>query len=330
MIDMKLPPFLRLLGDPHLGRKFTAGVPPYRRGEREHSVERSFKLSLSALKGVRLHVCVGDLFDKFRVPEEIILMAAQAYRDAAEIYPDCTFVVLRGNHDASRDTDHKSSFDVFEALMSGIPNVKVVSEKPVSLEVEKEWFVFYPWHPFKNAAAIAKEAERPVGFWAVGHWDIESFGEDNASTDNMVPYEDLQEAIGIITGHYHRAKTFLHGNIPVMVTGSMQPYSHAEDLEGKWYVTHKLTEVEANLADNPAYYKDLNLRVLLQNGERPLADIDCLSLMFKSLGSQGADELDVDVDTFDLQSIFFSTMTEFAVSEPYAQELWGNLSEVAE
>ena len=141
MNKANLPSFVRTLGDPHLGKKFTTGVPVHRRGDREKLVAETFQNSFKNLDEIKLHICVGDLFDKFRVPEEVILFAAQTYRNAAEYNPDTQFIVLRGNHDASRDTDFKSSFDVFTALVGSVENIFVVDNLVglVSLEEETEF-----------------------------------------------------------------------------------------------------------------------------------------------------------------------------------------------
>ena len=73
---IKLPSFVQTLGDPHLARKFNTGVPTHRKGEREEMVKDTFAGIVNA-PGYKLHVCMGDLFDKFRVPEEDILFAVR-------------------------------------------------------------------------------------------------------------------------------------------------------------------------------------------------------------------------------------------------------------
>ena len=196
---VKLPSFVQTLGDPHLARKFNTGVPPHRKGEREEMVKDTFSGIVNA-SGFKLHVCMGDLFDKFRVPEEDILFAADVYRLAAHTYKDRQFVIIRGNHDASRDAELKSSFDVFTQLVAPVPNIHVVSETPLHLTIEKENFVFYPWHPFKTAKEMAQEIKPPVGYFAFGHWDILAFSEDSSATDNLIPMEEMGTALAIITG----------------------------------------------------------------------------------------------------------------------------------
>ena len=48
---------------------------------------------------------MGDLYDKPFVPYSIVWRSAQLYLDAARAHPTRLFVVLRGNHDASRDLE---------------------------------------------------------------------------------------------------------------------------------------------------------------------------------------------------------------------------------
>ena len=53
----------RLIGDPHITRKFEFGVPLARRGERENSLFEDFKARLYA--GTEsIVIAVGDLFEK--------------------------------------------------------------------------------------------------------------------------------------------------------------------------------------------------------------------------------------------------------------------------
>ena len=93
------------LGDVHLGRAFVHGVPPlHRRGEREAMLWRGFAESLSNVS-TPLHICMGDLFDRAVVSYDTIVSAARLYTQAAAQFPQTKFIILRGNHDASRDAE---------------------------------------------------------------------------------------------------------------------------------------------------------------------------------------------------------------------------------
>jgi DNA repair exonuclease SbcCD nuclease subunit len=320
----KTLPQVQTLGDPHLGKIFKTGVPLHRAGEREDLVQKDFIANLVPKKGVTLHVCMGDLFDKFRVPEEIILFAANAYKLASLKNPNVLYVIIRGNHDASRDVALKSSFDVFKEIVWGLDNIYVVCDEPLTIDNEGVTHCFYPWHPFINAKQMVETMLPPKGAYSYGHWDVASFGEDSSSLSNMIPLEFFKDAELVTTGHYHLASNKVMQGVPVIVTGSMQPYSHAEDLEGTHYVT--ISKEDAMLA--PRALKNLNVRILLESGETPFGDLDCFSLTFKKLAADAAPELVVDIDNFDIADIFQTTFAEFKVGKELTDSLWASFTEI--
>lgn len=323
-----------VLGDPHLGRVFKNGVPLHRRGEREKMQWAEFERHLFDVEGCDYHVCVGDLFNSFLVPPEVILRAAQIYERAALDNPDVTYVVLRGNHDGSRDADRRSAFDVFEYMVGN--NVVVVVDEPVVMD----GMAFVPWHPFMTAEEMMAEANQ-VGatYKAVfGHWDIESYGSDN-------PMEmPLRELLGwtdlVVTGHVHAPRKFAisahdqsvcpfgEGALDVIVTGSMLPYAHGEDPDGKLYRTLTVAEVTEALEQDPDAFKDVCLRILVEEGEEVQHDIDCLQLTTKRV-QKGAEEEDIEVSLgdFDLKGIFDQVMDEHDLPEDMREQLWKRLRE---
>jgi DNA repair exonuclease SbcCD nuclease subunit len=116
---------VKLLGDPHLGKSFKTGVPFHRLGERERMVMEQFRDELNEVEDANYHVCMGDLFNKYIIAPEIVLFAYQSYVEAASKNPNTTYIILRGNHDASKDRERASSFDLFAALVASIKNIKV-------------------------------------------------------------------------------------------------------------------------------------------------------------------------------------------------------------
>jgi DNA repair exonuclease SbcCD nuclease subunit len=264
---------VKILGDPHLGRRFKTGVPLHRAGHREAMQWAEFISSLN--DGPEpLHVCMGDIFDSHTVPAELILRVAQAYREAANTGLR-QFVILRGNHDASRNADRRSSFDILTALLADLgQDVRIVGDKPRIIH----GFGFIGWHPFKTAAELAEElVQFSGGGWPLtavfGHWDVDAFGDDH----NLIPEAELfRNTPTILTGHIHLPTTFNRLGVEVIVTGSMQPYSHAEDPTGRLYRTVTLEQL-AEISDEDRLM--LNLRVILQTEEELPQDIDCLSLV---------------------------------------------------
>lgn len=311
---------VEVLGDPHLGRVFKNGVPLHRRGEREESQWQDLQASLDDVAGADIHVCMGDLFDSFVVPPEIVLQAANLYWNAAEEHPDVTYFVLRGNHDGSRDSDRASSFDLFAALMADQPNIRVIRQFPTV------WndLLFVPWHPFDTAEQMVRWALDLYGdmtpFSAVfGHWEIDSFG---GADENLLPYDLLKEHTDtVVTGHIHEAQEFKRKGLDIIVTGSMQPYAHGE---GDLYVTKTLEEV---LAADPEDFKDVCLRVILEPGEE-LPDIDCLQLTAKRVAGPVEEVEEVEIEKFDFRRVFHSTFERIGVDGETTAEAWDIYSDL--
>lgn len=301
---------LTALGDVHLGRKFTTGVPKHRLGEREEMVWKDFENSVRNCT-TKYHVQVGDLFDTFVVAPEVVLRAAEIYMKAIALNGDDVFYILyRGNHDASRDVMKKSSFDLFYELMRGHKQIKVVTNDPYMTSD----YAFIPWHPFRSAQEQA-ELLSDRKFKAVfGHFDVESFG---GSEFNVIPYETLKKHTDhVVTGHIHKPSEFTHGDMKVTITGSMQPYSHAEDPKGLLYVTLPLSEV---LKDS-SIFLNKNLRVIVKP-EDEVPEIDCLSLILKRETEEEVDEGDIEVEfeDFDISKIFQSCLVNNDVSGEVAE-----------
>ena len=279
------------LGDPHLGRKFEAGVPVHRRGERERMQLEKFRQSLFNATA-EVHVCMGDLYDKFIVPPEVVLFAAATYLEAANKNPNTTYVVLRGNHDVSRNVDKASSWDIFCALVDQRPNIIAVDEAPVV----HENLVFIPYDPF-GYDHLEEYLAGYVGIdTAFGHFDIVDFGGSNVAPTALLARYGIKT---LINGHDHLARELERHTVRVVVTGSMEPFTHAEDPTGSLYITTTLEELPS------LDVKDKNVRVLLQPGETLPEGLDCLSLVAKRVT---VEEERHTVDTSDFDAIDLKDM----------------------
>ena len=147
---------VRFIGDPHLGRVFKTGVPLHRRGEREEMVWATFEKALTEnTQDIDAIVIMGDLFDKMHVPNAVVLRASDLLWKSVGQPHFNEVVVLRGNHDASRDTSIRSSFDVLMALHQNNPDVEFVTEvTPISYE--KFEMIAFGWHPFITAKEMVE------------------------------------------------------------------------------------------------------------------------------------------------------------------------------
>lgn len=276
------------LGDPHLGRTFKTGVPLHRVGDREAMQWFDFAKSLSNPKGL-LHITMGDLFDKFVVPPEVVLEAARLYINAAKNYPEVTYVILEGNHDVSKDADRASSFDIFKQLVAGVSNIEVVSEDARVIA----GYGFVPYSTFGKTDDLVERLpnDLPTIF---GHWDLVDLGGDNVIPTKLLAAKGIATAI---SGHDHTPRKLKRDGVSVIVTGSMQPYSHTEDPTSKMYTTLTLEQLPLRDVTN------MNVRLVLGEGEVLPAGIDCLSLTAMRAVSE-----DLVVDTSEFESLDVKVM----------------------
>lgn len=280
------------LGDPHLGRSFVNGVPLHRRGEREALVWQAFLDALHRPAGLDYHICLGDLFDKWIVPFDLILDVADQYRKAARAAPGCYFFVLKGNHDWTRDLTRRSAFDVFAALVADVPNITIVKDM---LHLAGTGITLYPWHPLWDAKEKLANVKDKILF---GHFDTE-FGDHN-----MVPTELNFERI--YTGHVHKPDRFTRHGTEVVIVGSLQPYAHGEEINHDLYVTLR--------PDQLAGAGDLTNKCVRILG-RLEEEVDCLQLVFKQEKSADEEQLDdVTLGDFDMGKLFAEAFAEAGVS----------------
>jgi len=303
----------RVLGDTHLGRQFVNNVPLHRRGDHEKIVWAKFREQLVIAEHVDVLVHMGDLFDKAVVPYSVVYRAADEYLTAARNYPETEFVILRGNHDTSRDLQAVSAFDLFTMIVRNVDNIVVVDE---------DWqrigdLVFFSWHPVTSADAIVEDFinnyEADVqGMTAFGHWDV----DPRSDPFNMIPTEQLafHGITKAYTGHDHLRREFDRDDVHVNVVGSMLPFAHGEDAYGTTYVT--LTLDEARTATD---LKDKCVRVKLEPGEVFDLELDCLQLQVQRADAEAP--LEVELGEFDLGALFELSMETNAVPETIRAEL---------
>lgn len=272
---------VELLGDPHAGRKFETGVPLHRRGEREQLQMMKFRDNLLNTD-VDIHINMGDTFDKFIVAPEVVLAVASYYFSAAEKNPNTLYIILQGNHDVSRNKDKASSFDLLSALVYSHPNIWAIDAEPVVYD----GLLLVPFNMF--GYGDLENYITPDVKAVFGHFDVVDFGGLNVVPTELFAKHGISH---VYTGHDHVARVERRHNVEITVTGSMEPFTHAEDPEGKAYVTLTLAELAGRDVTN------MNVRILLADGETLPTDIDCLSLTAKRVSS---DEIvTVDTTTFD-------------------------------
>jgi hypothetical protein len=285
---------VHLIGDPHLGKAFgeEQGVPRHRRGERELSQALQFERELD--EDADIVVMVGDLFDTPFVSKGVVVAAARAMLGAAERNPDVLFVAMAGNHDKPRNLTVVGAWHTFREIAQGRLDNLLVLDAPYAVA----GLAFFPWEWDRRAADQVADVAQTIGVEAaIGHWDLSVFdGKD----EHLAPAALLREAFGedvtLWSGHYHVPGRYGEVNC----VGSMQPYTHGEDPEGRLYVT--LTLAEALARDD---LHDKVVRVLLAPGEDE-PEIDCLGLTHKRVRPEVEEEgvdLTQSLETFDFPRI---------------------------
>ena len=317
--------WVRPIGDPHLGKTFKNGVPLERRGEREDGQRKEFMRQLmdtTAPDGtnVRAVIMMGDLFDGFNVSNDVVLQTFKQVAAAANrgLIKEVEYILLMGNHDVSRNLNLTSSFDLLQA-MAFPPNVHIVKEiTSYQLAKDEDPILLCPYDAFKSTVDLFSEENFPEGskFGALfGPWDTQSCG---GSDHNLLPYYMCATTDLIVTGHEHNPKEFMRDQTKIIVTGSLLPYSFAEDAEGKIYVTKTLSEFEAD----PQAYSDKCLRLVLKKGEEVPENISALQLQVKYVNEEKEEEIAVVMEDFSMKTLFNQCMAENNVSEETAKPYW--------
>src|SRR5690606_9552847 len=143
--------------------------------------------------------------DEAIVPFGTIWRAARAYQKAAEANPHCTYILYRGNHDANRDVEKVTAFQIFAALVQNA--VVVAQDEPVMLMIGTETHVFMPWHPIHTAGEMIRLHSDLVTNADVvyGHWDVDG---RQIESSNYIPAQAMV-ALGVkraVTGHDHNKR----------------------------------------------------------------------------------------------------------------------------
>lgn len=295
-----------LIGDPHLGKTFEAGVPLDRRGEREARQLAKFKKLLDY--DADYIVVMGDLFDHPYVSFSVVLDAYKALANAAASHTKCTYIVIAGNHDVPRNLEAVGAFHVLESMCHlRAENLHVLSK---TAQVGPIACFPWKWHiPAAQQQIIAPVDNDRVDL-VVGHWDLQVFGEN---TDHLAPTEMLTKCFPdapLYSGHYHVPGPYSVNGVTVTCTGSMEPYSHGEDPNGDIYITTTPAELERM---DPASLREKCIRVLLKEGEEMPSGIDCFALTPKRFRDESIEQDEIVLGNFSWDEIVQAKLADLPV-----------------
>jgi len=316
---------IHAIGDPHLGRRFITNVPLAARGVKEQQLKDAYIENLNV--EADFIVMMGDLFDKFDVPNDVILFAFQELEKASHANFKTTYLFNMGNHDGSRDTSKKSSYEVFAELVekAELANVTVVTDECVMFR----GIGAVPWHPFKTPTEMVKELKEladeypniPLEY-VLTHNDVSTYGSD-ADPHNLMAFQALAELDAVIlNGHVHQPSDKMYDGMRVVNIGAMLPLTFNEDSTGEHYVTLTLKEFE-ELSDYDSL-KNKSVRIVLKPDEEAPDQIECLQFKVKRVNSDGEDDVEqVEAEDFELKTLYDTAMAD--VGTELKDDIWVNL-----
>lgn len=299
----------RLIGDPHITRKFEFGVPLSRRGEREKLLFQDFKERLYAGEESTV-IMVGDLLEKPICTLVDLHEIIRILLTAAARQPHRQFYMMAGNHDISPQKDNPGAFDILVMMNGFFKNLHFVRKPMIHNRI-----AMFPWEWDRTALQQLEDLEPDSFDVAVGHWDLVSY--DDEHQDHLCPAQQLVDmgAKKIYSGHWHVAGQYKVAGHPVTCTGSMQPMTHAEDPDGKMYVTMKLSEY---LATDPTKFKNKYVRVIAPQDEDVEVLDDCLGFKIQRVEKEQMAE-EVEIEDFKTSDILNKHLEKHSVSEEVQQ-----------
>lgn len=278
---------IQTIGDVHLGKTFKTGVPSSKIGIREEMVFKSFEKLMNPTEdsGISHTIIMGDLFDKFIVSPQIILKTFESIKSSCSINPTIEYYLLPGNHDFSRDKTKVSSYELLALLLKDIPNLTVITHTSIIKRLDSMNVIYLDaYNPFHKEIVeevlVFDDIDSSTNIYSFGHWDdiTNEFG-------HYYPNKELQErSCTIISGHIHTPKKFTNSGCEYIYTGSLQPYSHAEDPLEELYQTIKYdileSLVESSRDEELVKLSSKNVRISCYPGYVFPHSLDCLSLTY--------------------------------------------------
>lgn len=332
--------YIQNIGDAHLGRVFKNNVALDRRGEWEKKQMASFDEELFKTMpiGVEnphyIRVQAGDLFDKPIVSNEVLMDTVKILKD----YEDCKeepLYIISGNHDDSKNESDVTSWDLLAKFFEGSELIHFVKTWKAHVFPDGSTVLLVGWNIHESVATAYLQAyECGVNpAVVVCHLDRISYGNE----DNVIPYDFLKQhhVDMVISGHEHKPYFFEEGHMKVIGTGSLLPYSHAEDPEGYFYQTYKGWDAfhEVLCDKGSDYFKYKHVRVYLEDEHmEDFAELNlsCYSLQVHKIERLQKDqelegETEVIIESYNAKNIWQAAAQEVALPDEQSQLLWAEI-----
>ena len=331
---------LKTIGDAHFGRVFKTNVPLDRRGEYEALQLRTLKEHLhmdipvdaagTLTDLIRCHV--GDWFDKSVVANRDVLNSYSLLKDYERDHIEPLYIIS-GNHDDSKSITEPTSWDVLAQFFMDSKRVIFVKKWKVHQLDDGTQILFVGWNIHDSVASAYLEAVE-AGFnqirMVVCHLDRISYGDDT----NVIPYDFLvNKGIEyVVSGHEHKPYRFRENDMQVIGTGSLLPYSHAEDPEAEHYITIKGFEDVRDYfgSKGEEFFRNKHVRVYIEEEDMDeflALNLDCLSLQVNKAETMAMEDAvtEVVVESYDAKTIWRQSVAETGLDAESAALLWAEI-----
>ena len=315
---------IQTIGDPHLGRHWRNNQK-HRLGDREENVKETFVKLLNEPSDVT--VIMGDLLDKVVITNEWFSFILATLKKACNNTPNKQYVILNGNHDEVKDKSRISSFSLIEDYfknLNTILNLTFVSSCNVNFFINSvnTSLVFTNYNPFKsskNSFDDIKMDSNSVLKIAFGHYDIDhyDFIDNSKFIDHSIPDFIKNNYDLVVNGHFHKPTTIIDP-IPIVVTGSMQPYAFGEEIpeDDKYYVTLNIDEIKNILDKDSEAFINSNVRIMYNKGDDLLSPFNCYSITYKLIQQLPSEKEQVVItESISFSDMFLTSLNSYSNSE---------------
>lgn len=330
---------IQTIGDGHLGRIFKNNVPLDRRGEWEdfqittliNALEKARPEGVPAEQYIRVQA--GDLFDKAIISNEVLMEMVNILKDYERVSDEILYIIS-GNHDDSKNNSDVTSWDILARFFKGSGKVKFVKSWAAHVFPDGSTVLLVGWNIHQMVAEALIQAKdcgvNPAV--VVCHLDRISYGNE----DNVIPYDFLKhhKIEMVISGHEHKPYFIEEGNMKVVGTGSLLPYSHAEDPEGLFYQTYKGWDkfIEVYNEKGSDYFNFKHIRVYLEDefvDDFERLELRCLSLQVHKLAQldeiESIGETEVVVESYSAKSIWAAAAAEVQLPDETSTLIWNEI-----
>ena len=333
---------IQLIGDPHLGKNIKNGVPRDRLGDRETLMFNKFDELLNTNSDIS--VVLGDLFDKTTISNEALNKTINLIKKAVISNPKKLYYIINGNHDVVRDKGRVSSFDMLIKYFSEsmrFENLKIINNymDPVYIKNINSLLYFCSYNPFQtvdqymetngNRIRNILNLDKNIFKIAFGHFEVEAFDIENPKYKSDLIPKFIKENFDILfTGHIHTPSRSKIDNLQVVVSGSMQPYAHGEEIkeDNGLYQTITLNNCIKQLEVNKECFKDKNIRILYNRNDIFPEPFNCLSLTYKLLNDSSMTDNNIkdvkNLETLSFSKMVLDTFTKYkAIDDQFIQKI---------